>query len=115
MSTEPAEPVASGRPWLRRVGQVILVAGLVAAGLIYWRGKRAEATPEDPTLANYSRSSNQQMGVLYGKSGLMMDDLLEDLRRPGVQAVLVAGSAALAAWVCFVFSREAEKEGTKGT
>jgi hypothetical protein len=93
------------RKWLQWVGVLVLVLGLAAAVLVYWRGTRSTASGDDPSLVNYSQATSRQMGVLYGKMGLRIDDLLADLQRPGVQALVIAGISILAASGCFLFAR----------
>jgi hypothetical protein len=46
------------------------------------------------------------MGILYGKMGLMISDLIDDLQRPGIQAILIAGFSALIALGCFFLARQ---------
>ncbi len=50
------------------------------------------------------------MGVLYGKMGLMIDDFLDDLKRPGTQATIIVAAAALVASGCFYFARLSEHD-----
>jgi hypothetical protein len=56
---------------------------------------------DDPAMAGYSKPEQMQMGTLYGKMGLMTSDLLDDLKQPGTQAILIAVFSVLVAFVCF--------------
>ena len=76
---------------LRRVGLTILVAGLAVAALVYWIGSRAAEPADNLAMVGYNRAQSQQMGVLYGKSGLVIDELSASLQRPEVQARWIAG------------------------
>lgn len=108
MEIDNSGATASGsrrRARLRTVGFLILVLGLGSAGLVYRLGTRpAEAQP-DLALVGYSRSRSRQMSMLYGKSGLLIDDLCESLKHPGTQGVLLASFAALVASGCFYLAR----------
>ena len=91
------------------IGIVVLVLGFSAAGLVYWIGTRGNQN-DDLEMIGYNRSESRQMGMLYGKSGIIMDDLLDDLKRPGTQAAIIAGISALIALGCFHFARPLESD-----
>lgn len=106
------DPAASGfghKARLRMVGFIILLLGLGSAGLVYWLGARPLDPNQDLALVGYSRARSRQMGMLYGKSGLLIDDLCESLKRPGTQAVLIASFSALIASGCFYLARFPER------
>jgi hypothetical protein len=50
------------------------------------------------------------MGILYGKLGVLTQELAEDLRRPGTQACLIAAVSFLAALGCFYVARLSEED-----
>jgi hypothetical protein len=54
------------------------------------------------------------MGVMYGQFGVLIDDLCADLKRPGVQAMIILGLAALAMFVCFYLARLFERHELPG-
>ena len=56
-------------------------------------------------MVGYDKAATRQMGHLYGKMGPMVDDLIDDLKRPGTQATLILTTSALLAFVCFHFQR----------
>ena len=95
---------------LRRIGLTILLVGLVSAGVIYWRGIHAEDADENLALVGYHRAQSQQMGVLFGKSGLMTDELVASLKRPRTQAALIGGTSILLALIFFYLGRPLEDE-----
>ena len=53
----------------------------------------------------FNRKSHQQMGMFFGKSGYLMDDLFDALKQPGTQAVLILATSALLAGGCLLLSR----------
>lgn len=90
---------------LRKIGSVILIAGLVSAGLLYWIRNR----PEDPALAEYrqseERNATYQMERLYGTSGDVTHKLMDAMKRPGNQALAIVALTALASGACFYLGR----------
>jgi hypothetical protein len=90
---------------LKRAGSIILAAGILAAGIIYWLGTRNNGLNDDPSMQGFARAEQHQMGQLYGNSGEMMDDWADDLKQPGTQAVLILIVSGLAAAGCFYFAR----------
>ena len=90
---------------MRKLGLIVLLAGLVSAGLVYWIGNR----PEDPALAEYrqseERNASRQMESLYGTSGDVMHKLMDAMRRPGNQALAIIGFAVVVSGVCFYLGR----------
>jgi hypothetical protein len=55
------------------------------------------------------------MEILYGRMGSMITDLMEDLRRPGVQAVLIGlGGIVFASGCFFVAGRMEEGDVDEG-
>ena len=90
---------------LRKIGLVILLLGLVSAGLLYWIRNR----PEDPALAEYrqseERNARYQMEKLYGTSGDVTHKLLDAMERPGNQALAIIALTALVSGLCFYLGR----------
>ena len=84
---------------------VILVLGLVAAGVDYWRVSRSQLDMEDLSMLAFNKKEHHQMGEFFGKSGYLIDDLELELAKPAVQAALILLGAGLLAWGCWAFSR----------
>ena len=94
---------------LRIAGRVVLVCGIAAAIIFYWF-KSHNATPElDELTAGYIKSRDRQLGQLMGPFGVMMNQWMEVLQRPSVEALLIAAASAVGAWICFRLSETADE------
>lgn len=91
------------RARLRGIGVIVLLLGLTAAGVVYWMGTHGPEGPEgidgtdERLLAGPSRAERHQVGLLYGKFGLRILDMMNGLKRHGTQAVIVAAALILIA------------------
>ncbi|HTY87535.1 MAG TPA: hypothetical protein VMB80_08730 [Candidatus Acidoferrum sp.] len=103
----PKAPAASARrsARLRWSGFVVLAAGLIGAGTVYWLGTRSPDVRDDLSMVGYNRAERRQMGQLYGRMGTFIEDWSEDLKRPGNQAALILGASILVAAGCFYLGR----------
>lgn len=108
-ATDPAS-LHQERARLRRTGAIVLAAGIAIAGFIYWRGMRADDSRLDEFSQTQARAQERQMGIMYGRSGVMAEDLTEALKRPQTQAELIAGISALIAAGCFYLGRSSGSE-----
>jgi hypothetical protein len=115
------EPPSAAHQRVRRyrlAGVVVLLLGLVSAGVIYWLGSRAPDFSDDPSMVGFNRSEERQMGILYGKQGQLIEDLKNSLKQPGTQAMLTVAAAGVVATGCFYFARllanEAKQNGAPG-
>ena len=95
---------------LRLVGIIALMVGLVMAGLVYWLGTRAENAQLDQYQDAVTRSESRQMQLLYGTSGGIVDDILNGLKRPGNQALLILAIGGIVAAGCFYLGRPLPEE-----
>lgn len=99
---------------LRKIGLIVIVVGLVSAGLVYWIGNR----PEDPALAEYrqseERSATRQMESLYGTSGDVMHKLMDAMKRPGNQALGIIVLTMLVSGGCFYLGRPLPEDRETG-
>lgn len=89
------------RARLRMAGVVVLVLGIGGACVLYWIRTRTTDLTDDPMMAGYSKAELRQMEILYGKMGQVISDLLDNLKRPGTQAILIAAISTLIAFGCF--------------
>ena len=112
--TAGPDPSRKQRARLRIIGVIVLLLGIGSAGIVYCFGSRSADSTEDPLLAGYSeaqsRAESRQMGLLYGKSGVLIDDLCDDLKRPGTQAIIIASVSALIASGCFYLARPLDSD-----
>ncbi len=99
------EASARGRARLRIVGVIVLLLGIGSACMVYRIGTRAAELTDDLAMVGYNRAQSRQMGVLYGKMGLLIEDLSNDLKRPGTQAIIIGAAATLVGFGCFYFAR----------
>lgn len=90
---------------LKTIGILVLILGMAGAGMVYWIGTRSPDLSDDPSMLGYDRAETQQMGILYGKQGEFIEDLSNDLKQPGTQAVLIAVASVIVASGCFYFAR----------
>ncbi len=95
----PDSPSGAGAR-LRTVGALILLIGLGGALLVYWKGAPPDL-PDDLPNANTSKKVARDIEINSGQTGLLLNDLQEDLQEPGVQAVIIAVVTLLAAFGCF--------------
>lgn len=72
---------------------------------------------DDLSMAGYDKPTERQMGILYGKQGELIEDLTNELKQPGTQAILIIVTAALVAGCCFYFARllDYDDKHTDGT
>jgi hypothetical protein len=99
--------MTSARRRVRRyrvTGIVILLLGFASAGVVYWLGTRTANLADDPSMTGFFKAESRQMGLLYGQQGLLMEDLINDLKQPGTQAVLIVTAAVILAAGCFYFA-----------
>jgi hypothetical protein len=107
----PAPHPAAPKRWnrLRTLGLAVWLLGLAAAGIVYWSGRHSANPEADALMTGYSAPESRQMGVLYGKMGLMIQDFSADLKEPGTQAELIAGAATAFGLGCLYLARGGEQ------
>ena len=99
---------------LRLVGVIALAVGIIAAGLVYWLGTRAENAGVDQYRDAMNHSESRQMQLLYGTSGGIVEDILNGLKHPGNQALLILAIGGIIAAGCFYLGRPVlEEDGPK--
>ena len=103
--TSSPDTSARRRARLRIIGAIVLALGLVSAGLVYWLGTRSADTSDDLAMLGYNKARSRQMAMLYGKMGLFSEDLIDNLKRPGVQAAIITVVSTLFAAGCFYIAR----------
>ena len=104
----PAPSVLSVRRqarMFRLAGLMVLVLGIGGAGLLYWRGTRAQDLSDNPSMLGYDRAADRQTEMLYGRQGLLIDELTDYLKQPGTQAVILLVASGIIAAGCFRFAK----------
>jgi len=90
---------------LRIIGVIVLLLGIGSACIVYCIGIRSADLSDDPSMVRDNLAASRQMGILYGKMGLLIEDWSDELKRPGTQAIIIIGAATLVALGCFYFAR----------
>jgi hypothetical protein len=90
---------------LRIAGIVVLLLGAGGAWLVYWLGIRSADVMDDPSMVGFYRAQNRQMGMLYGKMGLAVEQLFDDLKQPSTQAKIIVAVSVIVAAGCFYLAR----------
>jgi hypothetical protein len=90
---------------LRTIGVVVLLLGLAVAGAVYWIGTHSPGPTEDELLPGNARAVSRQMGVLYGKMGVLISQWSDALKQPATQAIIIAAVSILVAASFFYFAR----------
>ena len=106
MNEKTSNPVSLSKRRARRlkiIGIVILLSGIISAGIVYWT--RSPDLSDDLSMIGYNKPAQRQMEILYGKQGELIEDWSDDLKQPGTQAVVIIVAAALVAGGCFYFAR----------
>lgn len=86
---------------LRAIGTIVLVAGLVGAALFYWNATRSANPTLDELLPGYSERRARQNAIVMGNLVVTLLELLETMKQPYAQALLIAGTSVLIALCCF--------------
>jgi flagellar basal body-associated protein FliL len=108
--TPGPDSTSKQRARLKMIGVLVLLLGVGSAGIVYWMGTRAPDYSDDLSMVGYNRAEARQMGRLYGQSGLMIEDLSNNLKRPGIQATIIAVVATLFGSGCFYLARFSEND-----
>jgi len=87
------------------IGVLVLLLGLGSAGLVYWMGTRSPNVMDDLSMVGFNKAQRRQMGHLYGKMGLALEQFSDDLKQPGTQAKIIAVVSVVTAAGCFYFVR----------
>jgi hypothetical protein len=106
-NNETPMPMSSGKFRARRlriIAATVLVLGIFGADGVYWLGTRSPQTSDDPALLGNEKAQVRKEQILYGNQSILIDRWIEDLKRPGTQAVIVMVTAALVAGGCFYFA-----------
>jgi hypothetical protein len=117
-----SSPLERRAELLKTVGVAVLVLGLIAASVIYWRGEKRSSTGsqsrESPDLQGSWKDStllpedlkgpSRTIEMNYGKASVLIVNLLhrwQALKPHQSLAVVVATIAALVAMACFLIAK----------
>jgi hypothetical protein len=93
------------------MGVLVLLLGLAGAGVVYWTGASPADLSADPSTARAYKTESRDIEINFGKTGLLLNDLMADLKRPGTQALIILAVSILVASGCFYFARWPEPGG----
>jgi hypothetical protein len=79
---------------LRNVGALVLMLGIVGAGLFYWSQTGPVDALED-VLPGYERAETREIGIQMGATGVILLEWRKTLGTPGAEAIMIAGGTAL--------------------
>jgi hypothetical protein len=117
MNDKTPSPVSSARRWARQLritGVIVLLLGIVSMGVVYWLGTRGPDLSDDLSMIRYNKPEERQMEILYGKSGKLIEDWSNDLKQPGMQAIIIAVVSVIIASGCFYFARLLDDDNETG-
>lgn len=86
---------------MRRAGALVLVVGLLSAGVLYWIETRNTVPGVEELIPGYSRAASRQMGIFYGHAGEVMWEWRRWMAQPANQALIVVAVSAVVALACF--------------
>jgi hypothetical protein len=109
--TPAPDSSARRRARLRTIGILVLLLGLAGAGTVYWTGAPPADLSADPSTARAYKTAERTIEINSGKLGVLLNDLTEDLKRPGTQALIILAVSILVASGCFYFARWLEPGG----
>jgi hypothetical protein len=90
---------------LRITAAVVLVLGIFGADLVYWLETRSAMESDDPSMLGNEKAASRQAEILYGKQAGLIQEWSDELKQPGVQAVIIVVTAVLFAGGCIYFAR----------
>lgn len=99
---------------LRMIGVIVLALGIGGSVILYWVRSRSPDVSDDLSMAGFNRAETRQMGQLYGKQGLLIEQWSEDLKQPGTQATIITGFSVLVFAGCFYFARLLDYDDKSG-
>ena len=88
--------------------------GISGAVLVYSPGLHPPDVSSDPAMWGYDTTVSRQMQNAYGTEGLMAHELAADLKKPGTQAGIIIGVAALVAGGCLYVARLLDRDAEQG-
>ena len=99
---------------LRRIGLIVLVAGLVTGGLIYLLAPEPNAPENDAALTGYYDKQELVRQQMYGKPTVFVLSALENLKHLRTYSGIFIAGAVVVSFICFYLARDAYDGGDTG-
>jgi hypothetical protein len=113
-ASSPVKPFRQRARRLRMIGVIVLALGIGGAGILYWVRTRSPDVSNDLSMTGFNRAETRQMGQLYGKQGLLIEQWSENLKQPGTQAAIIAGFSVFVFAGCYYFARLLDYDDKSG-
>lgn len=91
-------------------GTIVLLTGISGAGSLYWIRTRGKGLSSDISMLGFDKPQRRQMELLYGKSGALFQEWINDLKEPRTQVVLIVILSVIIFAGCLYFARWTETE-----
>ena len=102
-NTTASRPPLSPAATLRRIGLIILIAGVVVAALLY---VLAPPVQRDPRLTEFYDQQDQAAQRMWGSNGSLLVHAIESLKHVRTYSGIVLVVAALGSFACFYLARD---------
>jgi hypothetical protein len=93
------ERIVRKRRRVRSIAFAIMALGVIVAGYVYWLGIHPAQPSLEDLLPGSKRLTQRQVGLLYGHSGQIVYEWMQDARRPEVKALIILLGAAISAYL----------------
>jgi hypothetical protein len=87
------------------IALIVLLSGLIAGLLVYWRAAPPVNLSDDVATVDTSKKLRQDIERSTGKMGVVMSGLLDDLQDPATLSAIIVVTALLASGGCFYLAR----------
>jgi hypothetical protein len=109
-TSSPVSPSRRRARGLRIIGVIVLLLGIAGEGVVYWQDVRSPDFMDDPEMLGYNRAEKRQMGLLFGRQGVMLDNFLDTLKSPHTQSAIIIVATVLVSGGCFYLAALMDKE-----
>ena len=97
---------------LRRIGLIVLLAGFVIGGVIYFIAPHEDSTDENTLTSQYYKKDELDAQRLWGRGGSLVLGLTRCLKRGSTYSVMVVVVSVIFAFVCFYWASRAARPRT---
>jgi hypothetical protein len=114
-STPDSDPASKHVTRLRAIGTVVLLLGLVVAGLVYWLSPAPEILPDEMSSALDFKKGATGAASNFGQMGAFSYSFSQKLKDPAIQAAIIAVVTVLVAGGCFFLAElRGHAKGSEG-